>query len=204
MTWPPPAHGSPEPGTTVIEAEIKARVGDPQKVRGLLRARAAEQVSRYRDTYYDLPGQQLTQGGKELRVRVVEASGQRQCLLTYKGPALDEQTGSKPETQTEIADAAAMDAILVALGFTHLVAFDKYCANYAFTASGRQILATLVTVPELEGTFIEVETMTADQGDLGAALNAVRAVLGELGIAAGDVTNQLYTDAVMQHRSGAS
>jgi len=98
----------------VIEAEIKAHVRDPQKVRGLLRARAAEQVSIYRDTYYDLPGQPLTGDGRELRVRAVETGGQRRCLLTYKGSPVDEQTGSKPETQTGIADAAAMDAILLA------------------------------------------------------------------------------------------
>src|SRR5262249_2710226 len=118
-------------------------------------------------------------------------------------PAVDEQTGSKPETQTEIADADAMDAILLALGFTHLVAFDKHCANYAFTAHGRQILATLVTVPELEGTFIEVETMTADDTGLAAALDDIRTVLDELGVSADEITNELYTDAVMRHRSGS-
>ena len=187
----------------MIEAEIKARVGDPGKVQGLLRARAAEQVSRYRDTYYDLPGQPLTGDGKELRVRVVETSGRSQGVLTYKGPAIDEETGSKPETQTDVADPAAMDAILLALGFTHLVAFEKHCANYAFTASGRQILATLVTVPELEGTFIEVETVTADDTGLDAALDDIRAVLSELGIAAGDMTSELYTDAVLRYRSGS-
>jgi adenylate cyclase, class 2 len=184
----------------VIEAEIKARVRDPGKVRELLRGRAAQEVSRYRDTYYDLPGQVLARGGRELRVRVVESSGQRRCLVTYKGAVADEQSGSKPETQTEVTDADAMDAILLALGFSRLVAFDKLCANYAFTASGRDMFATLVTVPDLEGTFIEVETMTADHGDLGAALNDVRAVLDQLGIAAEDLTSELYTDAVIQRR----
>ena len=184
----------------MIEAEIKARVRDVDHIRRLLGQRATGQVSRYRDTYYDLPGHPLAQDGRELRVRVVETSGRRRCLLTYKGPAVDAQTGSKPETETEVSDADAADAILLALGFTHLVAFDKHCVNYAFTASGRRIQATLVTVPELEGTFVEVETMSANRGDLGAALNVVRALLDELDVRPGDMTSELYTDVVMRHR----
>lgn len=188
----------------MIEAEIKARVRDVDRVRGLLGQRATGQVSRYRDTYYDRPGHPLTQDGRELRVRVVETGGRRRCLLTYKGPAVDAQTGSKPETETEIADAGAADAILLALGFTHLVAFDKHCVNYAFTASGRQIQATLVTVPELEGTFLEVETMSASADDLGAALDVIRALLDELDVPPGDLTSELYTHAVMRHRQRCS
>jgi adenylate cyclase, class 2 len=184
----------------VIEAEIKARVRDVDRVRGLLRQRATGQVSRYRDTYYDRPGRPLTQDGRELRVRVVETSGGRRCLLTYKGPAVDAQTGSKPETETEVFDAGAVDAILLALGFIHLVAFDKHCVNYAFTVSGRQIQATLVTVPELEGTFIEVETMSASPDDLGPALDVIRTLLDELELPPADLTSELYTDAVIRHR----
>ena len=184
----------------MIEAEIKAKVRDVDRVRGLLGQRATGQVSRYHDTYYDRPGRPLTQDGRELRVRLVETDGRQRCLLTYKGAAVDTQTGSKPETETEVSDAGAADAILLALGFTHLVAFDKHCVNYAFIASGRQIQATLVTVPELEGTFIEVETMSASPDDLGAALDVIRTLLDELDVPAGDMTSELYTDAVMRHR----
>ena len=184
----------------MIEAEIKARVRDPARVRDLLRARAPEEVSQYWDTYYDLPGQPLTSAGRELRVRVIDTGGQRRCLLTCKGAAVDKATGSKPETETGIEDPDAMDQILLALGYGHLVAFEKRCSNYAFTARGRDMLATLVTVPELDGTFLEVETKTADQHDLDAALDDVRAVLGQLGITEADLTTELYTDAVMRHR----
>jgi adenylate cyclase class 2 len=202
MTLLPPAPGSSEdPGPVTIEAETKARVRDVAAVRDLLRARAAEQLSRYRDTYYDFPGRMLSSAGRELRVRVTETGGQRRCLLTYKGAAVDEQTGSKPETETGIADPGAMDQILLALGYAHLVAFDKHCANYAFTANRRRMLATLVAVPELDGTFIEVETLTGDQRDLSAALADIRTVLGQLGITDADLTTELYTDAVMRHRS---
>lgn len=188
----------------MIEAEIKARVRDPGRVRALLRARAGEQVSLYRDIYYDWPSHQLGQEGRELRIRVIEAQAQHRCLLTYKDVALDEESGSKPETETEITDPAAANTILLALGLTHLVAFEKHCANYSFAAAGRQILATLVTVPELDGTFIEVETMTRDPDDLPLALATVRAVLDNLGIPEQDLTSELYTEAVMRHRHRSS
>ena len=200
MTWLPPAPGPSERVVVMIEAEIKARVRDPAKVRDLLRALAAEEVSRYWNTYYDLPGLLFHRSGRELRVRVIETGAQRRCLLTYKGAAVDEATGSKPETETEIGDPDAMDLILLTLGYGHLVAFEKRCANYAFTARGRDMLATLVTVPELDGTFLEIETLTGDQHDLRAALTDIRSVLGQLGITEADLTTELYTEAVMRRR----
>jgi adenylate cyclase class 2 len=184
----------------VIEAELKARVRDPDHVRGLLRSRAAERLSTYHDTYYDQPGRSLTREGRELRLRIVDTGEWRRSVLTYKGLVVDPASGSKTETETEVGDPCAVDAILLALGFAHLVAFDKYCANYAFIEAGREILATMVTVSELDGTFVEVETMAADAGEFESALAVVRAILRELGITEGDITTELYTDAVMARR----
>jgi hypothetical protein len=42
--------------------------------------------------------------------------------------------------------------------FEHLVSFEKHCTNYRFRVEGRDLLATVVTVPELDGTFLELET----------------------------------------------
>lgn len=52
---------------------------------------------------------------------------------------------------------------------------------------GRDLLATIVGVSELDDVvFIEVETLTAIK-DVGAALDLVRQVLDELGVSAGDL-----------------
>jgi hypothetical protein len=65
---------------------------------------------------------------------------------------------------------------------------------------GHDLLATLVTVPELEDqTFIELETMT-EADDLDRALNVVRSVLRDLGISEQDLTVETYTDAVSAQR----
>ena len=147
---------SPPRGRTLIEAELKARVHDPAALRARLRRLADEEISLYLDTYYDRPGRELTAQGRELRVRVLETSGVRRAVLTYKEPAADAASGSKPEHETKVADAVVVDEILRALGLEHMVAFEKHCANYRFTAKARDMLATVVTVPEIDGTFVEL------------------------------------------------
>ena len=184
----------------MIEAELKARVRDPAALRDRLRHLASEEISLYRDTYYDRPGRELTAQGRELRVRVMETGGVRRAVLTYKEPAADAASGSKPEHETKVADAAVVDEILRALGLERLIAFEKHCANYRFTAKGRDMLATVVTVPEIDGTFLELETLTGE-AELAAALGDVRAVLGELDIGQDDLTTEQYTDAVMRARA---
>jgi adenylate cyclase class 2 len=183
----------------VIEAELKARVREPDALRERLRRLADEERSTYRDTYYDRPGRDLTAAGRELRVRVIEAGELRRTVLTYKEPAVDVGSGSKPEHETNIADAQTLDTVFRALGLEHLVAFEKRCANYRFTVHGRDMLATVVTVPEIAGTFIELETM-AHEAEVSAALDDVRAVLHELGVNDDDLTTEQYTDAVMSAR----
>jgi adenylate cyclase class 2 len=137
--------------------------------------------------------------GRELRVRVIETGEMRRTVLTYKEPAVDSGSGSKPEHKTKVADAATLDTVFRALGLQHLVAFEKRCANYGFTARGRDMLATVVTLPEIDGTFIELETMT-DDADVDAALSDIRTVLGDLGIVNDDLTTEQYTDAVLRAR----
>jgi adenylate cyclase, class 2 len=183
----------------VIEAELKARVRDPQALHQQLRRLAAGEQSVYRDTYYDHPGKDLTASGRELRLRTVQTGGRQRSLLTCKEPAVDPESGSKPEHETEVASPGAADALLRALGFEHLVSFEKHCTNHRFRAEGRELLATVVTVPELDGTFLELETM-ADPADTAAALEDIRAVLLRLGIAEGDLTTEQYTDAVLAQR----
>jgi len=183
----------------VIEAELKARVHDPEGLRGLLRQRAEEELSIYQDAYYDWADGSLTAEGRELRVRTIECSGTRRTLLTYKEPVVDEASDSKPEYETKVADRTVIETVLRALGAVEYVRLAKYCANYRFTSHARNMLATVVTVPELDGTFVELETMAAED-DVDAALADIRAVLADLGIGEEDLTTEQYTDAVLEAR----
>ncbi|MDX3279104.1 class IV adenylate cyclase [Streptomyces scabiei] len=183
----------------MIEAELKARVHAPEAVMGLLDERATARAEVYRDTYYDRPDGSLEKAGEELRVRTVHGADGTRTVLTYKGVAVDAESGSKPEHETRVEDAQAAHAILRGLGHVEVIAFEKRCRNYNFEARGRQLLATLVRVPELDGTFLEVETLVGED-EVTAALDDIRAVLAELGIEAEDLTRETYTGAVAARR----
>ncbi|MGW5674740.1 class IV adenylate cyclase [Streptomyces sp. NPDC003860] len=184
----------------MIEAELKARVHAPEAVLRKLDDRAVGRPEVYQDTYYDTPDHALEAADKELRVRTVHSADETRTVITFKGARVDEGSGSKPEHETRVDDPEAVHALLRGLGYVPLIQFEKRCRNYVFDASGRRMLATLVRVPEVEGTFLEVETL-ANESDVTAALADVRTVLTALGIAESDLTRELYTDAVRAGRA---
>ncbi len=186
----------------MIEAELKARVADPDALHAVLEAAAGTpERATYQDAYYDRDGV-LTAEGRELRVRTVTTEDGARTVLTYKGPVLDEATGSKAEAETRIEDPAAIAAILEGLGYAPFIAFTKQCANHRIsTPAGRKVLATVVRVPELGGTFLEVETMVEDEAEMAAALDDLRALLLDLEIEPGELTTELYTEAVAAARA---
>lgn len=179
-----------------IEAELKARVRDTPALLAALDTRAKGESALYRDHYFDSPDGSFAAAGHELRIRTVETHDSTRHILTYKAPAVDQTSGSKPEHETRVADPDAAIAIVRGLGYRTQIAFTKHCRNYSLHEHGRDLLATVVTVPEIDGTFIEVETIIPAEDDLPAALETVRSVLVSLGIHEADLTDELYTDAV--------
>ncbi|GAA4981091.1 class IV adenylate cyclase [Kitasatospora paranensis] len=184
-----------------IEAELKARVLDPEGVmRQLEDAHGPGRPEVYRDTYYDASDGSLMGADRELRIRTVHGPDDTRTVLTYKSARVDEASGSKPEAETRVEDAEAAHEIVRGLGFVPRIAFEKRCRNYTFERDGRELLATLVRVPEIDGTFIELETIAKTEDDLESALAVVRSVLSGLGIAEDDLTTEQYTDAVAAAR----
>jgi adenylate cyclase class 2 len=188
-----------------VEAELKARVRDPDHVRSRLDQLARPEASTYADRYFDYPDRRLGEAGEELRVRTISgADGHRRTVLTYKAPPVDSGSGSKPEYETVVGDADVVATVLSALGAREFIAFEKRCTNYRFTMHGRDLLATLVRVPELEDEmFIELETI-AEADDVDQALTVVRTVLVELGIGEDDLTSETYTGAVAAQRDDST
>jgi adenylate cyclase class 2 len=43
------------------------------------------------------------------------------------------------------------------------IGFEKRCQNYEFEAQGRRMLASVVRVPEIDGTSFEVETLVDER-----------------------------------------
>jgi adenylate cyclase class 2 len=185
----------------MIEAELKARLSEVDAVRAELGRRATVERAIYRDTYYDTPGGQLERDGRELRLRTVETPGLIRHLLTYKEAAVEQASGSKPEYETAVTTPSAVAHMLEGLGYAPSIELTKDCENYRFSAGGRDFLATVVQVPEIEGTFLEVETQ-ADEQDLTAAISAVRSLIQGLGVDESELTTELYTYAVRSARQG--
>lgn len=180
-----------------IEAELKARVRDVDALIAALDVRATAEVAVYHDHYFDSADGSFTASGRELRVRTIQTSASTRHVLTHKASAVDEASGSKPEHETTVGDVEATRAILHGLGYRTQIAFTKDCRNYRFAQRSRDLLATVVTVPEIEGTFVEVETIVEHDDEVSEALELVREAMTELGIGAQDFTNELYTDAVI-------
>ncbi|WP_413803892.1 class IV adenylate cyclase [Streptomyces iranensis] len=185
----------------MIEAELKARVHNSEYVMGQLDQRAEGRAEVYQDTYYDDPSRSLDTQDQELRVRTIHGPNSTRSVLTYKSARIDSVSGSKPEHETRVDNPEAVHAMLRGLGYLPVIEFQKRCRNYEFSSYGRNLLATLVQVPEIEGVFLEIETMVSEGGELTAALDDVRSVMRELGIHEDDFTTELYTDAVAARRA---
>jgi adenylate cyclase, class 2 len=181
----------------MIEAERKARVDNPERIRDALAGLAEPEHAVYRDEYFDWPDHHLDTAGTEIRLRTIETAAGTRHVLTYKQPAVDD-SGSKPEHETDVADPVPVAAMLRGIGLVTLVALTKSCVNYQFESDAWPILATLVTVPELDGTFLEAETQSTT-ADLDGALAAVDGVLAHLDLMDALETGS-YTDAVRAAR----
>ncbi|MBB5913599.1 adenylate cyclase class 2 [Nocardia transvalensis] len=184
----------------MIEAEYKARLADPDRVRGLLNGKANPDRVSYQDTYFDREDGSLTSRDQELRLRTVSGNKGSEHLLTFKDATVDQETGSKPEFETLVGERESAEEIIKHLGFRPDISFTKNCENYRYAAAGRDVLATVVTVPEIDGVFLEIETLVPD-GELDSALADLRGELAELGISPDQWTTELYTDAVRKSRN---
>lgn len=182
-----------------IEVELKARLTDPDTTVNRLRERAAGETSTYHDTYYDWPDRRLEGAGRqELRLRVIETHAEARCLWTFKGAMLN--AASTPEYETDVADAGAAAAILTALGLEPIITYTKQCENFRFAFDGRQIIATVVTVPEIHGVYLETETLVPDNEDTAAARATILGVLADLGLSESDLEPTFYIDLVRHQR----
>jgi adenylate cyclase class 2 len=97
----------------------------------------------------------------------------------------------------------AIGAILVGLGLERLIAYTKRCENFTLDAEGHRIVATMVTVPELDGTFIEIETLVPDSAPVDAAHAAIHRVLADLGLSESDLEPAFYIDMISARREAA-
>ena len=127
-------------------------------VREQLQALGAEPLGtvHQHDTYYDHPSRSFAETDEALRLRRESADDDSgtTATLTYKGPLVDDVSKTREEVETEVADAAAMDDVLRAVGFEPAAEVEK--ERERFDLDG--YVVALDHVAGL-GEFVEVETV---------------------------------------------
>lgn len=183
----------------MYEAEIKYAVDDPVRVTNVLEAKSSPVKEVYSDVYFVHPTVVPPMSDQELRVREISSKLGVRSLLTFKDAVVDSATLSKREFEVEIVDSASMYTMLEAMGFQRDIQFTKECVNWHLKAD-MDVLATLVTVPELTGSFLELETLVSSSSEVPGALERIRSLASEAGLGSQQETTATYTASVRNAR----
>ena len=133
------------------------------------------------DTYLAHPSRDFAQTGEAFRIRRVGDHN----AVTYKGPKQSGPTKTRRELEIPFANGEQhlerLRQLFDALGFRPVLTVGKVRTSYHLTHDGRAFEVVLDDADGL-GTFVEVEAIVEDQGDLEAAQKAVIAVSKALGL----------------------
>ncbi len=124
------------------------------------------------DAYFDTPDREMTRTDKCLRLRRERAGTRERLILAYKGPKETDDYKKRAEVEVEVSDAAAIEALLGALGYNKALAFNK--RRRLWSLHGCEV--ALDELPLL-GSFVEVE------GPDSQTIAAVQSMLGLCDIA---------------------
>jgi adenylate cyclase class 2 len=159
------------------ESEIKLRISDPAAAREALTGIGARlRLPRHFEdnVLFDDPRGTLRAAGCLVRLRRRDPG---EAFLTYKGPKrVVEGIRSREEVESSIGDAAALEAILDALGMRPIFRYQKYRESWTWQD------AEIVVDETPIGTYLEVE------GPLATIHAAARA----LGFAPSDYITESY------------
>lgn len=165
-----------------IETEVKLRIPSVEALRPLLDSIGFLPVEPMQDEHsvlWDRAGE-LFQQGCALRLRTYAG----QTLLTWKGPLEpDPELKIRPEVQTAIADHAAMEGILAALGYVPVLRMAKRRATFRRP----ELEACLDETPF--GCYLELE------GDR----QAIRLTMEHLGLDASHIEPRSYAKLFQEH-----
>ena len=172
----------------MYEVELKLRA-DHDRLRARLDEIGATHTESVRqiDTYYDAPHRSFAETDEALRLRRESPSeGDETTKLTYKGPLVDQESKTREEHETRVADDEAATGVLAGLGFEPAATVDKQRAYYEI--EGYTIVLDDVT--DL-GTFVEIERETSEAQIESVREQAVE-VLDRLGLDADDQIRTSY------------
>jgi adenylate cyclase, class 2 len=184
-----------------FEVEIKFRTDAHHSLAQRLEAMGAvpEAAIDQEDVYLNHPARDFAATNEAFRLRREGSSNK----LTYKGPKQGGATKTREEIEigfTEGSEAhRQMLRVWELLGFRVVAVLRKRRQPYALAYQGRHVEVGLDTAEDL-GTFVEVEAIAADAGDLSAAQSAVLSLAEKLGLT--DVEPRSYLRMALEYRAG--
>jgi adenylate cyclase class 2 len=134
-----------------VESEIKLKVGGPEEARARL-SRIGAQLVRPRhfedNLIFDDADSSFVASRQTLRLRRTDTGG----VLTHKGPQrFEDGVKIRPERETAVADADALQAILEAMGLRPVFRYQKYREVYRW--EGVEIVVDEMPI----GSYLEIE-----------------------------------------------
>ncbi|OAQ53776.1 hypothetical protein HTG_05800 [Natrinema mahii] len=168
-----------------VEAKVPADLGVVRERLAALAATPEGAVVQV-DTYYDAPHRAFAETDEALRIRSERPEdGETETRVTYKGPLVDDESKTREEVETAVADGEKTDAILTNLGFEPAATVRK--ERERFSLEGYTV--TLDSVADV-GDYVEVETEVESEAELETAREGAYDVLERLGL---DPDDQLRT-----------
>ena len=145
-----------EQNGSMIEIEVKLRVGSAAEALALLRTIAATQEEGRafeNNDIYDTPNGAFFLAHRLLRLRTVGDHG----LITYKEKVdTDLRAKVRAEIQTGVSSPEAARAILLKLGFVRVYRYQKHRSYFGWSdAGGAELAISLDETPI--GVFLELE-----------------------------------------------
>jgi adenylate cyclase class 2 len=157
------------------EIEIKFRAGNLRTISRRLLASRFRLVTRRThemNTLYDLPGQPLRRRGDLLRLRRYGS----EWLLTHKAKGTAGRHKVRAETETRVADGAAMEGILRALGYKPTFRYEKFRSEWS----------------DGTGHVVTDETPIGNFGEIEGSPRWIDRTAARLGIRPGDYITETY------------
>ncbi|MEM8782917.1 MAG: class IV adenylate cyclase, partial [Planctomycetota bacterium] len=138
------------------------------------------------NTFFDDTNGRLKTSDQGLRVRIeTHDDGDARIYVTHKGPRAHGQLKSRAETELSVSDADRAAALMGALGYHPVIAFEK--RRHRFELDGCRV--ELDTLPRI-GEFIEIEGPTEE---------AVMSVRDKLGLADEPLIKASYIALLQDH-----
>ncbi len=176
----------------MIEIEVKAHVKDPKKVERSIIGLGAEPIGieSQADTYYNTSGGDFQKTDEALRIRVQH----ERCLLTYKGPKMDNVSKTRKEYQVEINDSNSMGDILLALGFFPVGTVIKKRKNFRLG----DFHISLDEVRNL-GNFMEIEISVKNPKNYQEKVESIFKIIEKLGLSRESTIRKSYLEMILEN-----